>query len=73
MLDRMIRSAWPSPPRRDERRKTEVVVASLEMLSDRSKKESAKEAQAVAHAPDGTTPTASNGAADESLEAVVAI
>ena len=39
--------------------KTEVVVASLEMLSGRSKKEYAKEAQAVAEAPDGAP--AANG------------
>ena len=40
--------------------KTEVVVASLEMLSGRSKKEYAQEAQAVADAPDGAP--AANGA-----------
>jgi single-strand DNA-binding protein len=57
--------------------KTEVVVASLEMLSGRSKKEYAKEAQAAAEAPDdaaGPTPPVENGAASESdLEAVVAM
>ena len=56
--------------------KTEVVVASLEMLSGRSKKEYAKEAQAVADAPDDATDDASapNGAGTESdLEAVVAM
>jgi single-strand DNA-binding protein len=52
--------------------KTEVVVASLEMLSGRSKKDYAKEAQAVAEAPDGA-PVATNGAAEEALEAVVAM
>ena len=51
---------------------TEVVVASLEMLSGRARKEYAKEAQAVADAPDGATTTATNDAADEALEAVVA-
>ena len=50
--------------------KTEVVVSSLEMLSGRSKKEYAAEAQAVAEA-DGTPTT--NGAADDALEAVVAM
>jgi hypothetical protein len=50
------------------------VVASLEMLSGRSKKEYAREAQSVADAPEGaSTATASNGAADEALEAVVAM
>ena len=57
--------------------KTEVVVSSLEMLSGRSKKEYAKEAQAAAEAPDdaaGPTPPAENGAAAENdLEAVVAM
>jgi single-strand DNA-binding protein len=53
--------------------KTEVVVASLEMLSGRSKKEYAREAQSVADAPDEASPVAVNGAADESLEAVVAM
>ncbi len=55
--------------------KTEVVVASLEMLSGRSKKEYAKEAQAAAEG-DEDTPTlisSSNGASDEPLEAVVAM
>jgi len=52
--------------------KTEVVVASLEMLSGRSKKEYAKEAQAVAEAPDDAL--VPNGAGAESdLEAVVAM
>jgi hypothetical protein len=53
-----------------------VVVASLEMLSGRSKKEYAKEAQATAEAPDeapGPTPPAENGAAEDDLEAVVAM
>ena len=49
--------------------KTEVVTASLEMLSGRGKKEYAKEAQAAAD--DEATPF--NGASDEPLEAVVAM
>jgi len=56
--------------------KTEVVVASLEMLSGRSKKEYAREAEAVSSDPTGAPATASiasNGAADEALEAVVAM
>jgi len=48
--------------------KTEVGANSLEMLSGRGKKEYAKEAQA---AQDATSVT--NGAADEPLEAVVAM
>jgi single-strand DNA-binding protein len=48
--------------------KTEVVTNSLEMLSGRSKKEYAKEAQAAQDEA-----TATNGAADEPLEAVVAM
>ena len=52
--------------------KTEVVVSSLEMLSGRSKKEYAKEAQGVAEDPDAAPPA--NGAtADNDLEAVVAM
>jgi single-strand DNA-binding protein len=51
--------------------KTEVVVGTLEMLSGRSKKEYAKEAEAVAAAPDGAP--AANGAAENDLEAVVAM
>jgi len=47
------------------------VVASLEMLSGRSKKEYAREAQSVADAPNPTP--ASNGAAGSDLEAVVAM
>jgi hypothetical protein len=47
-------------------------VASLEMLSGRSKKEYAKEAEAVA-AGEGTSATATNGASDDALEAVVAM
>ena len=45
------------------------------MLSGRSKKEYAKEAQAVADAPDGdaSAPVATNGAAESDLEAVVAM
>ena len=53
--------------------KTEVVVGSLEMLSGQSKKEYAKEAQAAADAPEGQTPIATNGAANDALEAVVAM
>jgi hypothetical protein len=49
------------------------VVASLEMLSGRSKKEYAKEAEAVATAPDASGGAPTNGAADEALEAVVAM
>jgi single-strand DNA-binding protein len=48
--------------------KTEVVANSLEMLSGRGKKEYAKEAQAVQDEASST-----NGAADEPLEAVVAM
>jgi len=48
--------------------KTEVVASSLEMLSGRGKKEYAKEAQAVADEASVT-----NGAAEEPLEAVVAM
>jgi hypothetical protein len=51
-------------------------VASLEMLSGRSKKEYAKEAQAAAEAPDdaaGPTPPANGASADSDLEAVVAM
>ncbi|MGZ8482030.1 MAG: single-stranded DNA-binding protein [Candidatus Limnocylindria bacterium] len=54
--------------------KTEVVVASLEMLSGRSKKEYAKEAQAAAEGDEATpVPVGSNGAAENDLEAVVAM
>ena len=49
--------------------KTEVVVSQLEMLSGRGKKEYAKEAQAA----QDETETPVNGAADEPLEAVVAM
>jgi len=48
--------------------KTEVVTNSLEMLSGRGKKEYAKEAQAVQDEA-----TEANGAAEEPLEAVVAM
>jgi hypothetical protein len=60
-----------TPPTRQW--KTEVVVASLEMLSGHSKKEYAREASSVAEAPqEGTAAAiATNGAADETLEAVV--
>lgn len=52
-----------------------MVVASLEMLSGRSKKDYAPEAQAVADAPEesSATATATIGAADDALEAVVAM
>jgi single-strand DNA-binding protein len=49
--------------------KTEIVVAQLEMLSGRGKKEYAKEAQAAAD----ETSAPVNGAAEEPLEAVVAM
>lgn len=52
--------------------KTEVVVGQLEMLSGRSKKEYAKEAQAVADAPDAA-PQANGATAENDLEAVVAM
>ena len=48
------------------------MVASLEMLSGRSKKEYAKEAEAVANAPDGE-PAANGAAAADELEAVAAM
>ena len=48
--------------------KTEVVTNSLEMLSGRGKKEYAKEAEAVQDEASAT-----NGAAEEPLEAVVAM
>jgi hypothetical protein len=51
--------------------KTEVVVASLEMLSGRSKKEYAKEVQSAAEAPD-SEPGANGADAQSDLEAVVA-
>src|SRR5918995_979718 len=60
--------------------KTEVVVSSLEMLSGRAKKDYAREAQAVATAPDATSTgeqraaaASTNGTADEPFEAVVAM
>ena len=54
--------------------KTEVVVATLEMLSGRSKKEYAKGAQAVAEGDEATPAAiAANGAAESDLEAVVAM
>ncbi len=49
-----------------------MVVSSLEMLSGRSKKEYAQEAQAVADAPDGA-PAANGATAENDLEAVVAM
>jgi single-strand DNA-binding protein len=52
--------------------KTEVVVASLEMLSGRSKKEYAKEAQAVAEGSDGE-PQANGATVEDDIEAVVAM
>ena len=51
-------------------------MAPLEMLSGRSKKEYAKEPQAAAEDEDAGTPTiisATKGASDEPLEAVVAM
>ena len=50
-------------------------MASLEMLSGRSKKEYAKEAQAVAEGEeaDAAAGIGANGASDEPLEAVVAM
>jgi single-strand DNA-binding protein len=56
--------------------KTEVVIASLEMLSGRSKKDYAKEIQSAGEDPDaaGSALPTENGAASESdLEAVVAM
>jgi hypothetical protein len=56
--------------------KTEVVVASLEMLSGRSKKEYAKEVEGAADAPDdagGPTPPANGASSESDLEAVVAM
>ena len=50
--------------------KTEIVVNQLEMLSGRGKKEYAKQAQ---EADDEAAPAHTNGAADEPLEAVVAM
>ena len=48
------------------------MVGQLEMLSGRSKKEYAKEAQAVADAPDGA-PAANGATAENDLEGVVAM
>ena len=55
--------------------KTEVVAASLEMLSGRGKKEYAKEAQVVPEAgPDGLPAAeATNGSSDTPEEALVAL
>ena len=56
--------------------KTEVIVASLEMLSGRGKKEYANEAQAIAEAgPDGhpAEVAATNGAGEAAEEALVAL
>ena len=57
--------------------RTEVVVASLEMLSGRAKKDYAREAQAVATAPEdgeaSANGTASQPTADEPEEALVAL
>ena len=47
-------------------------MASLEMLSGRSKKEYAKESQALAEDPDGA-PVSNGAAAESDLEAVVAM
>ena len=52
---------------------TEFVVSSLEMLSGRSNKEYDREAEAVGTDPDAAPATGTNGAATESLEAVVAM
>lgn len=51
------------------------MVATLEMLSGRSKKEYAKEAQPTAEGDEAATPVAiaANGASDEVLAAVVAM
>ena len=49
-----------------------MVVSSIEMLSGRSKKEYAQEAQAVADTPDGA-PAATGAHAGNDLEAVVAM
>ena len=46
-------------------------MAALEMLPGRSKREYAKESQALAEDPDGAP--AANGAAERDLEAVVAM
>jgi single-strand DNA-binding protein len=57
--------------------KTEIVVASLEMLSGRGKKEYAREAQSVAGAPgsaEAQAPAAAgNGASDQPEEVLVAM
>jgi single-strand DNA-binding protein len=59
--------------------KTEVVVAQLEMLSGRAKKDYAREAQAVATAPengeasDSTQGPAGAGKAEEPIETLVAM
>ena len=54
-------------------RKTEVVINQLEMLSGRGK-EAAKELQSVAEAgSDDQAAVAGNGAADEPVEALVAM
>ncbi len=50
--------------------KSEIVVNQLEMLSGRGKKEYAKQAQ---EADDESAPAHTNGAAEEALEAVVAM
>jgi single-strand DNA-binding protein len=53
--------------------KTEIVVASLEMLSGRSGKDCAMEAQAVADAPDGAIATSQPLCGHDALQAVVAV
>jgi single-strand DNA-binding protein len=59
--------------------RTEIVVAQLEMLSGRAKKDYAREAQAAATAPesagegDAQPVAVTNGAADEPQEALVAM
>ena len=51
-----------------------MVINQLEMLSGRGKKEAAKELQSVAEAgSDGQAAAAGNGAADEPVEALVAM
>ncbi|MGH2796693.1 MAG: single-stranded DNA-binding protein [Thermoleophilaceae bacterium] len=59
--------------------KTEIVVASLEMLSGRAKKDYAREAQAATEAPEpaaegaAAPAAAANGATEEPVEALVAM
>ncbi len=53
--------------------KTEVVIASLEMLSGRGKKEYAKEVQSAVGEPDDLPGPAANGHADAPQEALIAM